>query len=54
MGNAEEESDDEEETEEEDEEVICMRGCGNPVIKNSANKDGAGYTCNTCLKQEEE
>lgn len=40
--------------EEEEEEVKCMRGCGNPVIKNPANEDGCGYTCNSCLKEEEE
>ena len=39
---------------EKEKEERCMRGCGNSVIKNSANKDGVGYTCNDCLKEEEE
>jgi hypothetical protein len=44
----------EEKVAEEEYEVECMRGCGNSVITNSANKDGFGYTCNDCLKKEEE
>jgi hypothetical protein len=59
MVKEEEEEDKEEDEEEEDgkyveEEVICMRGCGNYVIKNPSNKDGVWYSCNYCLKKEDE